>query len=121
MYIDKIKAMHEQFGISFNSLDYFSVDEKHFRTAAMLEEVSEFLTSQKPEDELDAMVDLVVFALGTVERMGHSDVFEEAFNRVMASNMSKTLGPNQKRGSFSLDLQKPADFKPADLSDLVEK
>lgn len=121
MYIDKIKAMHDKFGISFNHLGDFSVQEKHFRTSAMLEEVSEFLTADKPEDELDAMVDLVVFALGTVERMGHADVFEEAYSRVMASNMSKTLGPNQKRGSFSLDLQKPADFKPADLSDLVEK
>ena len=116
MYIQSIVAMHEKFGISWSTLDHFTVDEKHFRTSAMLEEISEFLVAQKAEDELDAMVDLVVFALGTVERMGYSHVFEEAFTRVMESNMSKNLGPNQKRGSFALDLQKPAD-----LSDLVEK
>lgn len=120
MYIDSISQMHKQFGISFNDLDYFSIDEKLFRTSAMLEEVNEFLVAKKPEDELDAMVDLIVFALGTVERMGHADVFEEAFKRVMESNMSKTLGPNQKRGSFSLDLQKPEGFKPANLEDLVK-
>jgi predicted HAD superfamily Cof-like phosphohydrolase len=86
----------------------------------MREEIDEFEAATDHHDQLDALVDLIVFAFGTVERAGYSAAFDEAFNRVMDSNMTKTVGPNQKRGSFSLDLRKPADFKPADLSDLVE-
>jgi len=115
-----LRKMHEQFGISHTDLPEFSDAERRFRIAAMLEELSEFTSAQTREDELDALVDLVVFALGTAERMGFSEIYEDAFKRVMHSNMTKTLGANNKRGSFKIDLVKGDDFKPADLSDLVE-
>jgi hypothetical protein len=67
------------------------------------------------------MVDLVVFALGTVERMGLLDVFEPAYNRVMAANMQKHLGGNAKRGNFQIDLIKPKGWEAPVLSDLVPK
>jgi predicted HAD superfamily Cof-like phosphohydrolase len=117
--MDKIRQMHEQFGITHADASFRS-EERLFRIGAMLEELSEFTTSKTKEDELDALVDLVVFALGTAERMGYADVFEEAFNRVMVSNMSKTLGANTKRGSFKIDLVKGPDFKPATLTDLIK-
>ena len=117
--IDKIKQMHEQFGITHAEAEFTS-EERLFRIGAMLEELSEFTTSKTKEDELDALVDLVVFALGTAERMGYSQVFTTAFNRVMISNMSKTLGANNKRGSFEIDLVKGPDFKPATLTDLIK-
>ena len=117
--IDKIRQMHEQFGITHADASFRS-EERLFRIGAMLEELSEFTTSKTKEDELDALVDLVVFALGTAERMGYADVFEEAFNRVMVSNMSKTLGANTKRGSFKIDLVKGPAFKPATLTDLIK-
>jgi len=115
--INKIKQMHDKFGITHERAD-FTNEERWFRTGAMLEELSEFTTAKTKEDELDALVDLVVFALGTAERMGFANIFEPAFNRVMNSNMSKTLGANNKRGSFQIDLVKGPDFKPATLTDL---
>ena len=118
--IHLIQKMHDQFGIAYQYLPEFSDEERRFRIAAMLEELSEFTSAKTREDELDALVDLVVFALGTAERMGFSYVFEEAFIRVMQSNMTKTLGANNKRGSFEIDLVKGPDFKPADISDLLE-
>ena len=117
--IDLIKQMHNQFGISRADLPNFTDEERRFRIAAMLEELSEFTSAKTKEDELDALVDLVVFALGTAERMGFADVFEQAYGRVMTSNMTKTLGANNKRGSFQIDLVKGKDFKPADIKDLV--
>ncbi len=117
--IDLIKNMHKQFGISHADLPNFSEEERRFRIAAMLEELSEFTSAKTKEDELDALVDLVVFALGTAERMGFADVFEQAYGRVMGSNMTKTLGANNKRGSFQIDLVKGENFQPANIKDLV--
>lgn len=117
--IDLIKKMHNQFGISHAQLPNFSDEERRFRIAAMLEELSEFTSAKTKEDELDALVDLVVFALGTAERMGFADVFEQAYGRVMGSNMTKTLGANNKRGSFQIDLVKGENFQPANIKDLV--
>ena len=85
----------------------------------MQEELNEYIMVTTPKDKLDALVDLFVFTLGTVERQGWSRVLSEAFKRVMVSNMTKEIGQNQKRGNFQLNLIKPAGFKPADLTDLI--
>lgn len=57
-----------------------------FRYICMLEEVNEYRDATTKADELDAIVDLIIFALGTLERQGMIDVFDEAFKRVMDSN-----------------------------------
>ena len=116
--LDKIKEMHEYFGIACEAIP-FSDNEKAFRFAAMTEEVNEYNDATTAADELDALVDLTVFALGTAERMGMLHVFKEAFNRVMWANMQKQIGPQQKRGNFQLDLVKPDGWTSPDLTDLV--
>jgi len=117
--IQKIKDMHEKFNITSEQVPTFTSNERKFRIEAMQEELDEYFVSMTKEDDLDAVVDLVVFALGTLERQGMLDSFEEAFNRVMSANMQKELGPNDKRGSFQLDLVKPEGWVAPDLSDLV--
>ena len=119
MFIDFIKEMHEKFGINCEEVQ-FTPDEKSFRISAMLEEVAEYAVAKTPEEELDALVDLVVFALGTAERQGFLDLFKRAFYRVMEANMAKELGPNQKRGGFALDLVKPEGWEPANIQQLFE-
>ncbi len=114
--ITTVRAMHHKFNIV--NLP-FSKEEKQFRIAAMQEELNEYIEATEPADELDALVDLLVFTLGTVDRQGWSHVLDEAFRRVMHSNMTKEIGKNQKRGNFQLDLVKPEGFKPANLDDLV--
>lgn len=125
-----IKCMHEKFGINYEGnprlLDF---NEMKFRHAGMKEEIEEFEDAwheigktdlEKIEEQFDAVIDNIVFALGTLERMGLLHVFEEGFTRVMEANMQKELGPNNKRGSFSLDLRKPEGWKAPDHSDLVK-
>ena len=114
-----VVAMHVKFGITNDEIPNFSEEERNFRITAMQEELDEYIVAGTAEDELDALVDLAVFTLGTIERMGHADNFDEAYRRVMEKNMEKELGPNQKRNSFQLDLVKPEGWVPADLSDLV--
>lgn len=114
--LNRIRAMHDQFGITEVP---FSFQEKSFRIAAMQEELDEYHAAISEAEELDALVDLLVFTLGTVDRHGWTNVFEEAFNRVMDANMAKELGANNKRGGFKLDLRKPEGWKAPNMEDLV--
>jgi predicted HAD superfamily Cof-like phosphohydrolase len=117
--LDKIQEMHTKFQIT-NSEIPFTQEEKDFRIRAMQEELDEYEEASTLEDELDALVDLCVFAFGTAERMNLLGVFEEAYNRVMQANLQKELGTNEKRGSFEIDLVKPDGWQSPILTDLVE-
>jgi hypothetical protein len=119
IYMHLVKEMYKKFGIDYKSLPT-QQNEKNFRIAALQEELDEFSDAEpNTADELDALVDMAVFLFGTVERLNYTEAFPEAYRRVMVSNMSKELGPNNKRGSFEIDIRKPEGFKPADLEDLV--
>lgn len=85
-------------------------DERAFRIACLQEELDEYKNSTTLVDDYDAMLDLIVFALGTIERMGLP--FKKGFDTVMDANMTKHPGPNAKRGDFAFDLVKPHDFVP---------
>lgn len=118
--LNLIKKMHRKFGIT-SDLVPFSLKEKEFRIMAMQEELDEYIDATTKEEELDALIDLVVFALGTAERQGMLEVFAQGFSRVMAANCMKEVGPNKKRDSFALDLVKPEGWQSPVLSDLVEE
>lgn len=117
----KIKSMHDQFGITAEALPTFTAREKAFRIEAMREEIDEYEHAETIDDELDAIIDLLVFAMGTLERQGLLEIAEEAFGRVMIANCNKHLGANNKRGSFSLDLVKPDNWKAPEFRDLLNR
>lgn len=110
--------MHKKFNITSEQIA-FTNKEKRFRIKAMQEELDEYCDATNEADELDALVDLVVFTLGTAERQGLLHVFEEAFKRVMEANCEKQLGRNKKRDNFQIDLVKPEGWTAPDLHDLV--
>ena len=118
--LEWIAVMHEQFGITHWQIPSSS-KERMFRYEAFLEEAKEYLEATTDEARLDALVDLVVFALGAADREGYLGVWDTAYRRVMEANLNKTLGPNTKRGSYELDLIKPEGWEPADLSDLFQR
>jgi predicted HAD superfamily Cof-like phosphohydrolase len=107
-----IKEMHTKFGIAYDgpprSLD---LAEKNFRVAALFEELEEFAQDDTLVGQYDALLDLMVFALGTMERMGYP--LSEGFSTVMACNLAKEVGnnPNKSnpgRGQYKgVDLVKP--------------
>ena len=56
--------------------------------------------------QYDALLDLIVFAVGTLER--HGFPLLPGFTAVMSKNMQKEVGQNgNKRGGFKRDLVKP--------------
>lgn len=87
---------------------------KRWASAAMHEELAEFLQADELEDELDALLDLVYFALGRVVEMGILP--GPAFEAVHQANMTKRRGELSKRpGSLGYDAVKPEGWEPPDL------
>lgn len=116
---DLIKKQHRYFGISYEGAPRsLSPQEENFRLAAMLEELTEFVLAESLADKYDALIDLMVFTLGTCERMGLP--IQEALDEVILANLDKKLGPNNKRGGFKLDLIKPEGWEPADLEQFLQ-
>lgn len=111
---DLVKKQLAHFAIDYNGAPReLSVEERRFRTCCMLEEVTEYLSASGLEKQYDALLDLMVFALGTMVRQGFPiDGIED----VIQANMKKRLGPLARRGDFELDLIKPEGWAPADLS-----
>lgn len=109
-----INEMHEHYGVpqvvktmSPEKLKQFL----KFRIDFIREELNELETSETAEDVVDALIDLCVVAIGTL------DSFEvdanEAWNQVLIANMNKKTGVNASRPNpMGLpDLIKPEGWK----------
>lgn len=103
-----VRKMHEKFGLENTSgPTSLCEEESKFRIAAMQEELNEYAEAKELVDQYDALLDLIVFAIGTLER--HGFPLLAGFEAVMNANMAKELGQNgNKRGGFKRDLVKPA-------------
>lgn len=89
------------------------------RSEMLYEELCEFnlaLAQKNREKALDALVDLVYFAVGTATSLGWD--FDEAFKRVHEANMKKVRAYTERS---SVDVIKPTGWKAPDLSDLVKE
>lgn len=102
-----VKAMHKKFGLTSAGLPWhLEPHEKAFRVKALQEELDEYNAATTLVDEYDALLDLIVFAVGTLDRQGLPLL--EGFEKVMKANMAKEVGQNgEKRGGFKRDLVKP--------------
>lgn len=118
--LELVKKMHKHFKLSREDLPKYTVHENNHRVRCMCEEIDEYTLATNSEERLDALIDLAVLVLGTIERQGMCDIFEEAFERVIENNMTKSVGANIKRNNFMYDLVKPADWEPPVLSDLIK-
>lgn len=120
-YMTRITEMYKHFGLAMPQVPQDLTDEERlFRIRAMQEELNEFEDAQSKAEQLDALVDLLVFTLGTAYRMGMGTVFDAAFNRVMDANMAKQVAATaaDSKREFKSDLVKPAGWKAPDLADL---
>lgn len=88
------------------------------RAAFLAEEAMEYLTAETLAERLDALVDLVVVALGAAAFHGFHR-FDEALERVVDANLLKRRGLTGTRGTWGFDLEKPEGWEPPDLRDLV--
>jgi len=113
LYELRIKEMHKKFGIAYEGEPRdLPADEKAFRVACLLEELNEYAEADNLIGQYDALIDLLVFTFGSLER--HGFPADEAFKAVMRANLAKEVGNNphkkdEGRGAYKgVDLVKPA-------------
>lgn len=83
-----------------------------FRFALLEEEFTELQTARQnadAEEVVDALVDIVVIALGTLELAGVDTA--QAWNEVHWANMTKIRGAKPGRESDGWDLYKPLNWR----------
>jgi predicted HAD superfamily Cof-like phosphohydrolase len=118
---NKVKQFHDKFGLPYEDIPRkLPEEEQRFRILCLREELEEYETavaSEDLEEQFDALIDLVYFALGTAHRNGFE--WDKGFERVHKANMLKTVDSFRQRRGFELEVTKPIDWKPPVLSDLI--
>lgn len=106
-----IYDMHEHYGA--HAVD-FDGNFLEFRGNFLKEELREFfeaIDNNEPQKAVDALVDLCVVAIGTLD-LGGVDT-DKAWDEVLDKNMKKETGENSTRpGSGGFDLVKPEGWTP---------
>jgi len=101
--------MHEFYGIQ-KKFDELPVDKLkaslELRKTMLAEELKEFDTATTAEEAVDALIDLCVFAVGTLVAFGVDA--EKAWDEVLIANMTKEVGV------------KPGRPNPLGLPDLIK-
>ena len=109
-WISDIVAFHKKFPAGYmNSLQE--------REAMMKEELQEFHNAMSEAQCLDALIDLIYFAIGTAIQFGWP--IEAAWDLVHEANMQKIVGET-KRG-FKVDMKKPEGWKAPDIEGLFNE
>lgn len=97
-WVGDVEAMSAKFGVR-SEVSRFSPERLsvflQFRLDFLREELDEALRAKRAEDVTDAMIDLCVVAIGTLEAVGVDA--REAWRRVMTANMAKEPGVKPER------------------------
>lgn len=101
-------------------------NEVDFRTAFMLEEISEFIQGYGARDMAkmaDALVDLAWVTLGTAHYMGIP--FDSLWREVKRANMEKRPwkegDPIKPRNTTGLEIVKPDGWRPPDIHGVIQE
>jgi len=121
----RVELMHEHFNFCYHGTPReLPHADSAFRRDAMYEEIGEYCQAVEDCDlggQFDALIDLIVFALGAGVQHGFD--MEEGFKRVMTANMQKKLVERieeSKRGHL-YDLKKPPGWREPYFGDLLKK
>ena len=115
-WVDDIFIMHDHYG-HHEAFDQITDKDKlkaflKFRIDFLQEELDEMRAAKGAEDVVDALIDLIVVAIGTLDQFSVDS--HRAWNEVLKANMAKESGVNPSRpNEFGLpDLIKPAGWTP---------
>ncbi len=111
--ITKINEAYTKYGLAYNGPPrHLKQDEKMYRISCLREEIEEYNEAETLTDQYDALIDLLVFTVGSLYR--HGFPLQEGFNAVMECNLQKVPGNNphkadKDRAEYKgVDLVKPA-------------
>lgn len=98
-----IREMHTKYGAQ-RAIQYMSKETLReflwFRTRCLQEELNETVTALEEHDAdgvVDGIIDLIVFASGTLDLLGVD--FQTAWDRVYTANMNKSVGVKEGRSN----------------------
>ena len=120
MWTEDMNMMHEHYGVH-DVIDKMDKDKLRkflkFRTECIQEEVDELDQAVRgkevnAEETVDALIDICVFAIGTLDLFGIDG--HKAWREVYEANMNKEIGIKKERPNpFGLpDLIKPSGWEP---------
>ena len=110
-WVKDIADMHAKFGVNEKVRNFDAEKARaflEFRIKFLQEELDEMKNAQNADDVVDALIDLCVVAIGTLDSFDIDA--HEAWNRVHQANMAKEVGVKASRPNpLGLpDLIKPA-------------
>jgi predicted HAD superfamily Cof-like phosphohydrolase len=114
-WVKDIAEMHSKFKVNdvVNDMDRDTLKKfLEFRINFLQEELDELKTAKRADDVVDALIDLAVVAIGTLDAFGVDSY--EAWDRVHHCNMMKEVGVKEGRPNpMGLpDLIKPSGWYP---------
>lgn len=113
-WVEDIETMHHKYGVN-EKIQEFNANKLaeflQFRIRFLQEELTELQSAQSGDDAVDALIDLCVVAIGTLNAFDVNSF--EAWDRVLAANMAKEVGVKASRPNpLGLpDLIKPEGWK----------
>ena len=113
-WVKDINKMHTHYGVH-EALSQLDADKLRmfleFRVKFLQEELDEMRTAENAEDVVDALIDLCVVAIGTLDAFGVNS--HKAWDEVLKANMKKKVGVKESRPNpLNLpDLIKPEGWK----------
>ena len=115
-----IKKMHEHYGFTLNAADTEKLQAfLDFRIKFLQEELTEMQNAETADDVVDALIDMCVVAIGTLDLLQVDS--QRAWDRVLRANMLKRVGVKETRqqdGSLP-DLVKPEGWRAPSHDDNV--
>lgn len=97
-WVQDIAVMHDHYGVN-NVVRTFDKEKLQkfleFRINFLQEELDELKTAENAEDIVDALIDLCVVAIGTLDSFGIDSY--KAWDEVFKSNMTKEVGIKESR------------------------
>ena len=119
-WVKDIRQMHQKYGVqeAVDKLPKKKLEEfLRFRAECVNEEVEELLQAAyapDPEETVDALIDICVFAIGTLDLFGVDAT--KAWDEVLKANLNKEVGVKEGRPNpYGLpDLIKPEGWKAPD-------
>ncbi len=117
-----VEEFHAATGMNVSTGDLNDQDLFELRCNLIAEEVSEMLNGladKDPVEVLDGACDAVYVIAGTIVSYFGGEVFDEAFRRVHANNMTKIPADGRVKRREDGKILKPDTFIPVDLTDLV--
>jgi len=119
-YEELIRKFHDKFQQTYKGPPRVLPEELQWRLDFIYEEFTELEEAVDHEDIVktyDALLDLMVVCMGTIDLMGLS--INKGLFEVMRSNMTKELGPIGT-GKYGRGLQKGKDYQPPNLEVLCQ-